>query len=214
MKDHNMSLDEMAAFLKARLTRPLPGSAAHSVMFPVAARGVRFKYKNKGPQRDGSVLILVYEGDGGLYFPLIKRPTYPGVHSGQVSLPGGKAEPGETPVETALREGEEEIGINSGSVRVVGLLTAFNVAVSGVFVTPVVATYTGRPVFRPDPREVERVLLFPLSRLQQQVDIISREVRSAGSIPLMAPHFEIEEEIVWGATAMVLNEFRMVLQGG
>src|SRR5690606_29743371 len=197
MSDRDMSLGAMAAFLEARLSLPLPGIAAHTAMFPISAGGIRFKYQSTMPLREGSVLILLYEDEGGLYFPLIKRPTYPGVHSGQVSLPGGKAEPGETPVETALREGEEEIGINGGGVRVVGLLTAFNVAVSGVFVTPVVATYTGRPVFRPDPREVERVLLFPLSKLQQQVDIISREVRSAGSIPLMAPHFEIEEEIVW-----------------
>lgn len=213
MNDHGMSLDAMAAFLEARLSRPLPGSSAHTVMFPVAASGIGFKYKSTIPQREGSVLILLYEDEGGLYFPLIKRPAYPGVHGGQVSLPGGKAEQGETPVETALREGEEEIGIDSRKVTVVGQLTAFNVAVSSIFVTPVVGVYSDKPAFRPDPREVERVLVFSVSKLRQQEEVLSREVRSGGSIPLMAPHFEIEKEIVWGATAMVLNEFRMVLQG-
>lgn len=213
MNDHGMSLDAMSAFLEARLSRPLPGSAAHTSMFPLTAGGIRFKYITTMPQREGSVLILLYEDEGGLYFPLIKRPAYPGVHGGQVSLPGGKAEPGETPVETALREGEEEIGIVSHKVKVIGQMTGFNVAVSSIFITPVVGIYTERPEFRPDPREVERVLVFSVSKLQKQEEVLSREVRSNGSTPLIAPHFEIDEEIVWGATAMVMNEFRMVLRG-
>lgn len=213
MSDRDMSLGAMAAFLEARLSRPLPGIAAHTAMFPVAAGGIRFKYKSTMPLREGSVLILLYEDEGGLYFPLIKRPAYPGVHGGQVSLPGGKAEPGETPIETALREGEEEIGVDRHKVKVVGQMTGFNVAVSSIFVTPVVGVYNDRPQFEPDPREVERVLVFSVNKLQRQVEVLNREVLSSGSIPLLAPHFEIEEEIVWGATAMVLNEFRMLLQG-
>lgn len=213
MNDHGMSLDAMAAFLEVRLSRPLPGSTAHTAMFPVATSGIRFKYKTTMPQREGSVLILLYEDESGLYFPLIKRPAYTGIHGGQISLPGGKAEPGETPIETALREGEEEIGIDSRRVKVMGQLTSFNVAVSSIFVTPVVGVYNDRPEFRPDPREVERVLVFSVSKLQQQEEVLNREVRSSESIPLIAPHFEIDEEIVWGATAMVLNEFRMVLRG-
>lgn len=213
MNDQRTPLDTMSAFLEARLSRPLPGAAAHTSMYPLTAGGIRFRYKTTMPQREGSVLILLYEDEGGLYFPLIKRQPYPGVHGGQVSLPGGKTDPGETPVETALREGEEEIGIERRKVKVIGQMTGFNVAVSSIFVTPVVGIYNGRPEFRPDPREVEKVLIFSVSKLQQQEEVLSREVRSSGSIPLVAPHFEIEEEIVWGATAMVLNEFRMVLRG-
>lgn len=214
MNDHDRSLVELSAFLAERLKRPLPGPDAHSAMFPVTKENVRLKFESPSPARRGSVLILLYEDEGGVFFPLIKRPAYTGVHGGQISLPGGKAEEDETAVQTALREGEEEIGIDARKVTTVGTLTAFNVLVSNIFITPVVGVYRGVPAFRPDPHEVERVLVYPLSELLNQDEILKREILSSGSVPLIAPHFAAGEEIVWGATAMVLNEFRVVLRGG
>lgn len=212
MNAHDTSLDALADFLQERLQRPLPGAAAHASMFPLTRGNLRPKFKSSVPDRQGSVLILLYEQDGGVYFPLIKRPSYPGVHGGQISLPGGKADPGEAPAETALREGEEEIGIDSGSVTVLGQLTGFMVLVSNIFITPVVGIYRGLPTFKPDPREVERVLVYSLGELMRLEEIPKKEILSSGSIPLMAPHFEVGDEVVWGATGMVLNEFRMVLR--
>lgn len=213
MNDREQSLSAMTAFLTERLRGPLPGVAAHTAMIPFVATGVRFKYKATMPARRGSVLILLYEDGDGVYFPLIKRPAYTGVHGGQVSLPGGKAEPGENTTETAMREGEEEIGIDSRRVRPVGELTSFTVTVSNIFVTPVVGVYQGTPDFKPDAREVDRILVYSVGELLRQEEILSREILSSGSLPLMAPYFEADDEIIWGATAMVLNEFRMVLRG-
>ena len=169
------------------------------------------KFEHKLPPKPGSVLILLYEEDGEIKFPLIKRPEYLGTHSGQISLPGGKADPGEDPIQTALREGEEEVGIDRSKVKVLGTLSNFFVIPSNFLVTPVVGVID-QPVFTPDPYEVSKILSGSLSDLIKGDAIRQKEILAAGQFHLVAPHFEIEGEIVWGATAMMLNEFRTVLQ--
>lgn len=213
MFDGEFSLSQLTRYLQERLQQPLPGVAAHEAMFPASAGSMRSRYRATLPIRQGSVLLLLFQEAGDIYFPLIKRPAYTGVHGGQISLPGGKAESGETVLQTALREGEEEIGISSDKVVALGQLTSFNVVVSNIYITPIVGVYEGVPQFVPDPREVDRVLLCSVSTLQGQQDISKREVISGASLPLIAPHFEVEKEVVWGATAMILNEFRLLLRG-
>ncbi|MDV3309495.1 MAG: CoA pyrophosphatase [Cyclobacteriaceae bacterium] len=208
-----LNLPELARYLQERLQQPLPGVTAHEAMFPSSRGKLKARYRSNLPLRQGSVLLLLFEQAGEIYFPLIKRPEYTGVHGGQVSLPGGKAEPGETALQTALREGEEEIGIAGEKVTALGQLTSFNVVVSNIYITPIVGTYEGVPEFVPDPREVDRVLYGSVSQLRLQREIPKREVMSGTSFPLLAPHFEVQEEVVWGATAMILNEFRLLLRG-
>ena len=162
--------------------------------------------------RPGSVLILLYEENNIIKFPLIKRPVYIGAHSGQISLPGGKSEPGENYFETALRETEEEIGVMQKQVEVLGKLTDFYVIPSNFMVTPIVGILSGSISFVPDPFEVEKIIVGTLEDLLKADAIKQTEIVAAGKYRMMAPHFEIENEIVWGATAMMLNEFRMVLQ--
>ncbi len=211
--DGEFDLSELARYLEERLQQPLPGTTAHEAMFPSSRGNRRPRYRASAPVRQGSVLLLLFQQAGEIYFPLIKRPAYAGVHGGQVSLPGGKAEPGETVLQTALREGEEEIGIHGDRVTALGQLTSFNVVVSNIYITPIVGTYEGVPEFIPDPREVDRVLLGSVSQLRLQREITKREVLSGTSLPLIAPHFEVQREVVWGATAMILNEFRLLLRG-
>jgi ADP-ribose pyrophosphatase YjhB (NUDIX family) len=102
-------------------------------------------------------MILLYAAGNDVLFPLTKRPDYLGTHGGQISLPGGKAEAGETLIETALRETEEEIGIKPESIEVLGTLSDFFVIPSNFMVTPVVGILHDEPVFTPDPKEVVRV---------------------------------------------------------
>lgn len=205
-----MKLDYQA--LSERLKQALPGAAAHEPLRAVPSGKLTPKFEHKLPPRPGSVLILLYEENGHVYFPLTKRPDYLGTHGGQVSLPGGKAEAGETLVETALREAEEEIGIQRGDVEVLGLLSPFFVIPSNFMVTPVVGRLNSSPVFTPDPKEVVRILVGSLEDLIHADAIRTREILAAKQFPMMAPHFEIEGEVVWGATAMMLNEFRTILQ--
>ncbi|MBX2963310.1 MAG: CoA pyrophosphatase [Cyclobacteriaceae bacterium] len=163
------------------------------------------------PPKPGSVLILLYPESNEIYFPLIKRPDYLGTHSGQVSLPGGKAEAGETVFDTALREAQEEIGIHPSRVKVLGTLSEFFVIPSNFLVTPVIGVAEGKPQWVPDQHEVARVLQGRLENILNENAIRTQEIMAAGRYRMLAPHFEVEGEIVWGATAMMLNEFRWVV---
>ncbi|HYG21115.1 MAG TPA: CoA pyrophosphatase [Ohtaekwangia sp.] len=205
-----MQLDALTDKLSRRLERKLPGISAHDPLRAVPVGTLIPKFEHKLPPRPGGVLILLYEAGGQIRFPLIKRSEYIGAHSGQVSLPGGKSEPGEDVITTALREGEEEIGIDHRKVNVIGKLSDFFVIPSNFMVTPIIAT-TVQPVFTPDKREVARILSCSLFDLLLEGSIKQKEIIAAGQFRMMAPHFEIDDEIVWGATAMMLNEFRMVL---
>ena len=144
--------------ITARLKLELPSALAHDPLRAVPVGAIKPKFKSEHPARPGSVLILLYEADGEIKFPLIKRPDYAGTHGGQVSLPGGKTEPGEDSIQTALRETHEEIGIAGHDVEVLGRLSEFHVIPSNYMITPVVGTIRKNPVFIPDPFEVARIL--------------------------------------------------------
>src|SRR6185295_18623464 len=157
----------------------------------------RPKFEHKVPPKPGAVLLLLYPDNGTIKFPLTKRPEYVGTHGGQISFPGGKAEPGETSEQTALREGEEEIGIDRTQVEVIGRLTDLFVIPSNFMVTPIVAFQKSKSVFKPDPVEVVRILEGNLDDLLRPDSIQRKEILAAGIYPLSAPHFLIDNEIVW-----------------
>lgn len=206
-----MNWSQLISRLEKRLQLPLPGAVAHEPLRAIPVGNLKPVFSHTLAPRPGGVLILLYEESGIIKFPLIKRTEYLGAHSGQVSFPGGKAEVGETSLLAALREGEEEIGIRRDDVKVLGVLTDFYVIPSNFIVTPVIATINS-PIFKPDEREVARVLTARLDHLLLDEAVREKEILAAGKYPLRAPHFEVEGEIVWGATAMMLNEFRMVLK--
>ena len=207
-----LSLPNLCRQLEERLLLPLPGGDAHEPFRAKAVGDVRPLFDHKHPPRPGGVLILLYENDGGVKFPLIKRAEYLGAHSGQVSFPGGKAEQGEDAITTALRECEEEIGVRKEDIRVIGKLSDFFVMPSNFMVTPVVGVIDFKPFFKPDPYEVVNVLEGDVLSVLQENAIKQKEILVAGKYRMIAPHFEIQGEVVWGATAMMLNEFRIILR--
>jgi 8-oxo-dGTP pyrophosphatase MutT (NUDIX family) len=207
-----MSLEELIRELDKRLKDPLPATAAHELLRARPVSGQFPDFGHKLPPRPGSVLLLLFEENGVIKLPLTKRATYKGAHSAQISFPGGKAEAGENPVQAALREAEEEIGIHQADVQVIGQLSEFNVIPSNFLVTPIVGSLNYVPVFKPDPREVDRIIFVEITDLIRDDAVYEEEILAAGVYPMIAPHFLIENEIVWGATAMMLNEFRMVLR--
>jgi len=206
-----MTFEALKQKIAERLLKELPGALAHEPMRATPIGSVIPKFEHKLPPRPGSVLILLYEEDGIVKFPLIKRPEYTGAHSGQISLPGGKAEAGEDYIQTALREGHEEIGIDASQVNVLGRLSNFFVIPSNFMVTPVIATME-KPMFTPDAREVVRILSCNLFDLLREESVLQKEIIAAGQYRMMAPYFDIEGEIVWGATAMMLNELRLIVR--
>jgi 8-oxo-dGTP pyrophosphatase MutT (NUDIX family) len=206
------SFEKLIEALETRLQQPLPGGRAHAVMRATPIGNTIPNFEHQLPPKPGSVLILLYPHDNQIYFPLIQRPQYTGAHSGQVSLPGGKAEPGENAIETALREGQEEIGINPSHVNIMGKLSDFFVIPSNFLVTPVVGFTNIRPEFKADPVEVEKIIIGNLNQLLREDAVQSKEILAAGRFSMLAPHFEIDSQIVWGATAMMLNELRIIIK--
>lgn len=205
-------LKDVVAFLEDRLRQPLPGAQAHDLMRATPVGPIKPDFTHKIPPKPGAVLILLYEAEGVIRIPLTKRQEYLGAHSAQVSLPGGKSEPGEGAVATALREAREEIGIDEREVKVIGTLSDFFVIPSNFLVRPVVAYIDHIPALNPDPREVARILNADLAELTRQDAIKNKEILAAGKYRMMAPHFEVEQEVVWGATAMMLNELCHVVK--
>ena len=198
--------------LSDRLKNPLPGSAAHEPLRAVPSGLIKPRFEHRSPPKPGSVLILLYEEKGKVMFPLTKRPEYMGTHGGQISLPGGKTEGAETRIETALREAEEEIGISASKVNVLGSLTEFFVIPSNFLITPIIGYLNEAPDFKPDSKEVKKIIYTSVDDLLRDDAVHTKEIMAANMFPMSAPHFEIENEIVWGATAMMLNEFRMILK--
>jgi 8-oxo-dGTP pyrophosphatase MutT (NUDIX family) len=156
------------------------------------------------------VLLLLYAVDAKAHVVLTVRGGGLAHHAGQVSLPGGAVEPDESIEQAAVREAHEEVGVEPGSVRLVGALTPLHVPVSGNVLFPRVAFATGRPRWRAEPREVARVLEVPLERLLDPATVAVETRRDEGR-SYEVPYFAIGGEKVWGATAMVLSELLCVL---
>jgi len=194
--------------LRRELTRPLPGPEAQLLMSPSARR---MTGKGGLPEK-GSVMILLYSFQKKIHTLFIKRATYDGVHSGQISFPGGMHESGDgSPFDTALRETEEEIGIPRERMQVIGKLTQLHIPVSNVDVTPVVGVIEDKPVCVPDPNEVELVIHAKLEDLLRPANISSETIR-VGDLDIEAPFYGLQEHHIWGATAMMLSEFLEVVK--
>lgn len=211
-----MRFDTVAARL-AILPAPLPPPA--DILMPVVleggpARAVRRTLPAAGSARDAAVLVLLYpdhDGDGRVV--LIERTDGGGHHSGEISFPGGKAEPADAdPAATALREASEEIGLDvvAADVRIVGRLDTLWIPVSDFQVTPVVALAGTRPRFTPQTSEVARILEPRVTAFlpDADVEIIDRTI---GGWPLRYGHYRVDELSVWGATARILSQLGAIL---
>jgi 8-oxo-dGTP pyrophosphatase MutT (NUDIX family) len=159
--------------------------------------------------RQAAALLLVYPHNGSWYVPLTVRGSRLRHHTGQVSLPGGRIDPGESVEEAALREAQEEVAIDPEIVEVLRRLTPLPIAASGHLLHPVVGLTLQRPAFRVAEPEVERLIEVQVSRLQEP-NLVRWEQRMRSLPPhemMDVPYFDVEDVRIWGATAMVLAEF-------
>lgn len=162
--------------------------------------------------RVSAVLLNLYPYRGEVYFPLILRPKYDGTHGGQVAFPGGQVEPeDETIVRTALRETQEEIGVKAIDVSVIGELSEVFIPPSNFIVTPIVGYLPYRPDFFPDKREVDKVIEVPLLDLLYNLEIEQRTV-NVRKQQLKTYGFRVDDNWIWGATALMIYEFLEVLK--
>jgi 8-oxo-dGTP pyrophosphatase MutT (NUDIX family) len=156
-------------------------------------------------------LILLFPGDEGLSLVLTRRAEHPhDVHSGQISLPGGSQEPGETPLETALREANEEVGF-AGDAEILGTLTPIYIPPSDFRVVPVVAYSATHPAWAIDPAEVASVIECPLETLlDDRLKVV--EDWDLRGYQMRVPWYDIQHNQVWGATAIMLSELEQRLR--
>jgi len=194
--------------LRTQLQQPLPGPEAQ---YKMAHVGRPAHPATPSDARKAGVMALFYPGSPttGWHLVLIERVQKHGDrHSGQVSFPGGKHEPQDRDLwATALRETEEEVGVPQHSVERLGALTPLYIPVSHFEVHPYVAFTLSRPNFRPQASEVAEILEVPFA------DLTDPSTRKITDLPINyaitlrdIPYFDVHQRIVWGATAMMLNE--------
>jgi 8-oxo-dGTP pyrophosphatase MutT (NUDIX family) len=196
---------DLLEVLKAELTQSLPGIRAQRRMAP---KGRKFT-KTPSIKKNAAVSLVIvdYPEIQNSEILLIKRPEYEGPHSGQVSFPGGKQEieDGE-PLVTAIRECEEETGVLLKTEFLAGQLTPLYIPVSKYMVYPFVFIYKSVPYFKIDKKEVRYIIEFPVSAL------LDKKLKQTTNLSIQGksysvPYYNIKNELVWGATAMIMSEF-------
>ena len=206
-----MPLLEIEAILRERLAGTLPGIEAQMRFAPELLRNAWRTGQLPTESRQAAALLLLYPHETGPAVALTVRASGLARHPGQISLPGGATDPGETLAQAALREASEEIGVNPASVRVLGALTPVHVLVSGFTLHPVVGVTDECPAFRPAAHEVEEVLEVSVADLQD-ASRIRTGFRTREGVAVEYPYFDLLGHQVWGATAMILGEFICLLQ--
>jgi len=203
-----LSRDELVAKLACRLSQPLPGRKAQALMEPDAAYGRHF-----GPPsfdvRPAAVLVLLYQRTGVWHVALTVRHADLATHAGQISLPGGLIELGETVQTAAERELWEEVGVAPDQLSGLGPLSPVNLFSTHFFVQPWVACAAAAPQFRLNESEVAELLEVPVAALLDSRNI-GRHRRAVRGLVNEVPHYTIGPRQLWGATAMILREFLVV----
>lgn len=202
-----------AAYLRNALCGHLPGHGAFADLSGYPRPSVEAALALRPPPRESAVLILIHPVDGQDHTLLMRRPVYAGMHSGQVGFPGGKREQGDADLHaTALREFREETGAGTAGFEIVGELTRIHIPPSRTLVTPVVAWAASLGPLQPDPREVAQLLDVPVAELLRD-DILRRKPFTMGldGRQREAPYWDVQGQTVWGATAMMIGELRLVL---
>lgn len=208
-----MSLVPDIATIKQALAQPLPGLAAILPMVPAYRRAELARYPPPSTGRQAAVLVLLYPYRGEWHLPLTRRTDSVETHKGQVSLPGGAQEEGESLHETALREAHEEIAVDPAQVEILGALSSIYIPPSNFFLHPFVAWAAHRPAFRPLPGEVAELIETPLAALSDPANLREEDWLIRGQT-MRIPFYQLGSHKVWGATAMVLAELVVTLGKG
>ena len=206
MRPVTRTFSTLAADLISALARPLPAETAHAVMAPNPRRAWP---AGAAPEhvRDAAGLLLVFPDTADrAHIVLTVRADTLGRHGGQVSLPGGAIEPGESYAHAALREAHEEIGLDANLVRVIGALTPIDIPVSNFRLHPIVGLSDARPAFAAADGEVARIVDVAIDDLTAP-GCVAETTREREGQRIHVPAFCVAGEEIWGATAMVLAEF-------
>lgn len=200
---------DFAQKIKQKISEGLPGERFQLQMAPETRYAENIIFAPEKAKLS-AVLILVFEEEGEKKLVLIKRNDDGQPHSGQVAFPGGRfEEKDKSLINTALREAQEEVGVSVSLENVLGELTPLYIPVSNFKVQPVVAFCKNSPKFLPDHSEVAYIIKVKLSDLLN-AEVCKKQIEAYDKKFNIA-YFNLENEHVWGATSMILNEFRQIL---
>ena len=203
-----MEFENLIFHLKQRMNNALPGEDSHKKMKVNYPEKIKFPFTiNKA--KPAAVLLLLYPNDNQIFFYLTKRTENLKYHKGQISLPGGSKERGETLLETALRETEEEIGVNKNGISILGNITPLFIPVTGFMMTPFIGFISKKPSIKLDSTEVADIFSVNILDLINNDKLITyRQIKGKN---LNIPYFSLNNHQVWGATSMVLSEFKDII---
>lgn len=208
-----MELNKLLTRLENRLKDPLPGWKSHKQMASLKRLVKLQTMVIPANARVAGVLVLLYCHGEEVSIVFMKRVEDGGVHSGQISFPGGKEEPEDKDIiDTALREANEEVGVDPKQVTVIGTLSEIYIPPSNFRVTPVLGFTSSTPLFAADPKEVAEVIQVPLSALLDESSATRQKIRIGNTFNMTVPCYKANGRTIWGATAMMLSELLDVIR--
>ncbi|MFH6997058.1 NUDIX hydrolase [Flavobacterium sp. FlaQc-57] len=208
-----MDFQDFLQYVPNLIPIELPATLAHIKMAPKerieALKNLDFKAENP---RIAAVMMLFYPKNEKTHLVLIVRNAYNGVHSSQIAFPGGKYESTDADyAQTALRETHEEVGIAPNKIEVIKHFSPMYIPPSNFLVHPFLGISKEELMFYPDIREVADIIELPLSVFLDDEIIIEATLSTSYGNNILVPAFNIQNHVVWGATAMILSELRDVL---
>ena len=209
-----MSLDYLAQLTSKIGEIPKPGVTAQLKMAPPQRFGIKDTLLEvpKNAKKAAVLMLLYPDRNSRINFCLIQRTTYDGKHSGQISFPGGKREDGDRDFwATALRESQEEVGVDPATIQLITDLSTTYIPPSNFSVTPFIGILNYKPVFKLN-SEVAKIIEVPFSDLLDDNKIASISITNSYMSDTTVPCFNIEGSIIWGATAMILSEIKELLK--
>lgn len=205
-------MSEFAEKLRTAIGKGLPGTDVQWELASADRNAPDFPRVAGPDAREAGVLILLFPVDGYVHTVFMQRPDYAGIHGGQISFPGGKKELyDENIIRTALREAEEETGITSSDVEIIGTLTPLFIPVSNMLVTAVTGWMNRKPVFNHDPKEVVYLIEAELREIMNPAIIKTMPFEVRGKI-INIKYFAYNGNVIWGATAMMLHELLSMIK--
>lgn len=201
----NPRFDDLIELVEQRTHESLPGPKAQMRMAPVRDDALdRIGVRNRSCREAGVLLVLLPVNDTPHVLVTVRRNHLPN-HAGQVALPGGRREEGESLLQTALREAQEEVDLDPEEVEVIGPLTPLFIPPSNYCVYPFLGFARRHPILRPHDYEVDRIVEIPLPHLIDD-SAVRRERWTIRGEQVLVPYFDVGGLHIWGATAMILSE--------
>lgn len=195
----------------------LPGEKAHHKLIPGNRREEmkNLKIEDLSANKAGVMAVFYPNTFGNTSMVLILRRTYKGVHSNQIGFPGGREEPEDGNLQdTALRETEEEVGIPRDKIHVIRELTKLYIPPSNFWVQPYLGLLDHTPNLIKQESEVAKILEVDLDHFLDNSNFVNEELSTSYSKKMLVPAFKLNNQIVWGATGMMLSEIRELFREG